>query len=72
MELINKGPAYVDELTPEQIREYRGTLTTGKNSPYRDRSVERTRRCSRKCVPAVLKKVKPACVRRSTWLRRLS
>ncbi|WP_300006029.1 glutamine--tRNA ligase [uncultured Cedecea sp.] len=41
IELINKGLAYVDELTPEQIREYRGTLTSpGKNSPYRDRSVE--------------------------------
>ncbi|MFV0260903.1 MAG: glutamine--tRNA ligase [Kluyvera sp.] len=41
VELINKGLAYVDELTPEQIREYRGSLTApGKNSPYRDRSVE--------------------------------
>ncbi|MBB6055959.1 glutamine--tRNA ligase [Tolumonas osonensis] len=41
VELINKGLAYVDELTPEQIREYRGTLTqAGKNSPFRDRSVE--------------------------------
>ncbi|WP_353613105.1 glutamine--tRNA ligase [Mangrovibacter phragmitis] len=41
LELINKGLAYVDELTPEQIREYRGTLTApGKNSPYRSRSVE--------------------------------
>ncbi|NKI73589.1 glutamine--tRNA ligase [Dickeya sp. CFBP 2040] len=41
IELINKGLAYVDELTPEQIREYRGTLTSpGTNSPYRDRSVE--------------------------------
>ncbi|MGR3808093.1 glutaminyl-tRNA synthetase [Pasteurella testudinis DSM 23072] len=41
IELINKGLAYVDELSPEQIREYRGTLTeAGKNSPYRDRSVE--------------------------------
>lgn len=41
VELINKGLAYVDELTPEQMREYRGTLTQpGKNSPYRDRSVE--------------------------------
>ncbi|TNH00508.1 glutamine--tRNA ligase [Testudinibacter sp. TR-2022] len=40
IELIEKGLAYVDELSPEQIREYRGTLTeTGKNSPYRDRSV---------------------------------
>ncbi len=41
VELITKGLAYVDELTPEQIREYRGTLTSpGKNSPYRDRTVE--------------------------------
>ena len=41
VELIYKGLAYVDELSPEQIREYRGTLTApGKNSPYRDRSVE--------------------------------
>ncbi|MBG6241159.1 MAG: glutamine--tRNA ligase [Candidatus Symbiopectobacterium sp. Dall1.0] len=41
VELIGKGLAYVDELSPEQIREYRGTLTSpGKNSPYRDRSVQ--------------------------------
>ncbi|USD33198.1 MULTISPECIES: glutamine--tRNA ligase [Vibrio] len=41
VELIEKGLAYVEELSPEQIREYRGTLTTpGKPSPYRDRSVE--------------------------------
>ncbi|MEA1064431.1 glutamine--tRNA ligase [Erwinia sp. HR93] len=41
LELINKGLAYVDELSPEQIREYRGTLTEpGKNSPYRERGVE--------------------------------
>lgn len=41
IELINKGLAYVDELSPEEIREYRGTLTQpGKNSPYRDRSIE--------------------------------
>ncbi|NUF27787.1 glutamine--tRNA ligase [Gilliamella sp. ESL0254] len=41
IELINKGLAYVDELSADEIREYRGTLTQpGKNSPYRDRSVE--------------------------------
>lgn len=41
LELINKGLAYVDELPPDEIREYRGSLTSpGKNSPYRDRSVE--------------------------------
>lgn len=39
--LIKKGKAFVCELTPEQMREYRGTLTEpGKNSPYRDRSIE--------------------------------
>jgi glutaminyl-tRNA synthetase len=39
--LINNGKAYVDELTAEQTREYRGTLTEpGKDSPYRNRSVE--------------------------------
>ena len=41
VKLIKKGKAYVCDLTPEEIREYRGTLTEpGKNSPYRDRSVE--------------------------------
>lgn len=41
IELINKGLAYICELSPEEMREYRGTLTEpGKNSPYRDRSVE--------------------------------
>ncbi|MBQ8281614.1 MAG: glutamine--tRNA ligase/YqeY domain fusion protein [Lachnospiraceae bacterium] len=41
VKLIKKGKAYVCELTAEQIREYRGTLTEpGKNSPYRDRPVE--------------------------------
>ena len=41
VKLIKKGKAYVCDLTLEEIREYRGTLTEpGKNSPYRDRSVE--------------------------------
>lgn len=39
--LIKKGLAYVCDLTPEQMREYRGTLSEpGRPSPYRDRSVE--------------------------------
>ena len=39
--LIREGKAYVCDLTPEQMREYRGTLTApGRPSPYRDRSVE--------------------------------
>ncbi len=41
IKLIKKGKAYVCDLNADQIREYRGTLTEpGKNSPYRDRSVE--------------------------------
>lgn len=41
IKLIKKGKAYVCDLTADQIREYRGTLTEpGKDSPYRDRSVE--------------------------------
>ena len=41
IKLIKKGKAYVCDLTAEQIREYRGTLTeAGKNSPYRERSIE--------------------------------
>ena len=41
VKLIKKGKAYVCDLTADQIREYRGTLKEpGKNSPYRDRSVE--------------------------------
>ena len=40
-ELIRKGKAYVCQLTPEEMKEYRGTLTEpGKESPYRNRSVE--------------------------------
>ena len=41
LKLIRKGKAYVCDLTADQIREYRGTLTEpGKESPYRNRSVE--------------------------------
>ena len=41
IQLIKAGKAYVDDLTADEIRQYRGTLTEpGKNSPYRDRSIE--------------------------------
>lgn len=44
LKLIDKGLAYIDESTPEQIREMRGTLTeAGTNSPYRDRPVAESR-----------------------------
>ncbi|MBI3958121.1 MAG: glutamine--tRNA ligase/YqeY domain fusion protein [Chloroflexi bacterium] len=41
VELISLGKAYVDDLTADEMRAYRGTLTEpGRNSPYRDRSIE--------------------------------
>ena len=41
VELIKAGKAYVDDLSADEIRQHRGTLTEpGKNSPYRDRSIE--------------------------------
>ena len=40
VELIQKGLAYVCELTPEQFREYRGDVNTPARSPYRDRPIE--------------------------------
>lgn len=41
VKLIKEGKAYVCDLTPDEMREYRGTLTEpGKNSPYRERSIE--------------------------------
>lgn len=44
LKLIDKGLAYIDESTPEQIREMRGTLTeAGTNSPYRDRPIAESR-----------------------------
>lgn len=44
MQLIEAGKAYVDSLSAEQIREYRGTLTApGRDSPYRERTVEENR-----------------------------
>ena len=43
--LIRDGRAYVDELSPEQMREYRGSLTEkGKDSPYRERPIEESER----------------------------
>jgi glutaminyl-tRNA synthetase len=44
LELINIGKAYVDDLSADEIREYRGTLTEpGKESPYRNRTIEENR-----------------------------
>jgi glutaminyl-tRNA synthetase len=54
VKLIEKGKAYVDDLTADEIREYRGTLTEpGKNSPYRERSVEENLRLFREMTDGI-------------------
>lgn len=73
IELINKGLAYVDELSAEEIREYRGTLKEpGKNSPYRSRSVEENLALFEKMRAGVLKKEKRVYVRKLIWHHPLS
>ena len=54
--LIDKGLAYVDDLTADQMREYRGTLTEpGKESPYRNRSIEENRELFRRMTEGEFK-----------------
>ena len=56
VKLIKDGKAYVCDLTADEIREYRGTLTEpGKNSPYRDRSVEENLRLFEEMKSGVIK-----------------
>ena len=61
-ELIQKGLAYVCELTPEQFKEYRGDLTTPAVSPYR-----KTWTCSAECAPASSPRGNIPCGPKSTW-----
>jgi glutaminyl-tRNA synthetase len=71
LELIRKGLAYVDDLTAEQIREYRGTLTSpGRESPFRNRSVKRTWTCSSGCARASSPTGRRCYGPKSTWRRR--
>ncbi|WMY96306.1 MAG: glutamine--tRNA ligase [Arsenophonus sp.] len=63
IELIQKGLAYVDELTPNDIRKYRGTLKhVGKNSPYRDRRIDENLKLFQKMRNGEFKEGK-ACLR---------
>ena len=65
--LIGKGLAYVDSLTADQIREYRGTLTEpGEDSPYRDATPLRTSTCFAACAPASSPMAPTSCAPRST------
>lgn len=71
VELINKGLAYVDELTPEQMREYRGTLTARVKIAHIVTAVwKRTWRCLKRCVRGVLLKAPPAYGPKLTWRHR--
>ena len=68
---MRDGKAYVDSLTADEIREYRGTLTEpGRNSPYRDRAVDENLDLlpahARRRVP---RRQRTCCARRSTWRR---
>src|SRR6187431_653395 len=67
--LITAGLAYVDGLTADEIREYRGTLTEpGRNSPDRSRP-PRTWTSSGACAPASSPTAPMCCARPSTWPR---
>ena len=69
VQLIKDGKAYVDDLTQEEMREYRGSLTEpGKPSPYRDRSVEENLAAvSAICATASSPTAPRPCAPRSTW-----
>ena len=70
--LIKKGKAFVCDLTADQIREYRGTLTEpGKESPYRNRTVKKTCSFLRRCVRANTETEKKFSVQRSIWHLRI-
>ena len=73
IELIKSGKAYVDSLSADEIREYRGTLTQpGRNSPYRDRSIEENLTCSRACGPVNFPMAPTCCGPGSTCPRQIS
>ena len=73
VKLIEADKAFVCDLTPEQMREYRGTLTEpGRNSPYRDRSVSENLDCSAACERVNFPMAAVRCARKSTWPPRTS
>src|SRR4249919_1249679 len=67
-DLIRASKAYVDDQTPEQMRLNRGTLTEpGKNSPFRERSVEENLDLFRRMRAGEFRTVRAYCAPRSTW-----
>ena len=70
VQLIKNGKAYVCDLSAEEIRKYRGTLTEpGKNSPDRDRSVEENLDLFDRMKAGEFPDGSRSCAPRSTWLR---
>ena len=68
VQLIKDGKAYVDDLTQEEMRQYRGSLTEpGNPSPYRDRSVEENLQLFQDMRDGSLPTAPRRCVPRSTW-----
>jgi hypothetical protein len=71
--LIKTGLAYVDDQTQEEIRVNRGTLTEpGKNSPFRERSVDENLDLFRRMKAGEFLTARACCARRSTWPRATS
>ena len=71
--LIKKGKAFVCDLTADQIREYRGDFTTpGKESPYRNRSIEENLKLFEEMKEGKYQMVRRCFVPRLTWLPRTS
>lgn len=73
VELIKRGKAYVDDLTADEIREYRGNLTeAGKESPYRNRSVEENLDLFTRMKMVNSLMAKKFYVQKSIWLHLIS
>jgi glutaminyl-tRNA synthetase len=68
--LVESGKAYVDDQSPAEMRESRGTLTEpGRDSPWRERPWRRTSTCCVACAPASSPTGRASSGRRSTWRR---
>ena len=70
VQLIQSGNAYVDSLSADEIRDYRGTLTyPGRESPYRNRSVEENLDLFERMRAGEFEDGRMCCGPRSTWPR---
>jgi glutaminyl-tRNA synthetase len=67
VKLIKKGKAYVDDLSADQIREYRGTLSPARRARTGSGRWRRTWTSSSACTKGSSRKARACCGRRSTW-----